>query len=498
MKSPNHSVKTFATVVSRFLLIASIALLQAPALSAQDKPNVVLMLADNLGYGDLSVYNGGIRGGMRTPNIDKLASEGLRFTQFLVEPGCTPSRAGLLTGQYSIRSGMSLIIVPGGESGLQPDDVTLGTVFKSEGYNTTYIGKWHLGPEVKSQPQNQGFDQWLLGFKGTTDGVLYSESMRTTGAPEALQKAAVTYIVEAREPGGAAKPVRLYDRKYRRQIESDIADAAVGYIKQQAEQKTPFFLMVGWTRPHFPNDPAEEFIGSSGTGPYGDSVVELDARTGQVLDAIDAAGIKDNTIVIWLSDNGATVTGTVPEEIGGGDNGPFRGELGDAYEGSIRTARMIRWPGKIKPGVSDEMISVHDFLPTLAGFIGAKVPADRPYDGFDQGDFLLGKQDKSNREHLLTFVGDRLVAMRWRQFRIYPVEFHSSDTIPRLGGYLGTMRETAGLPRIYNIQSDPKEMTDVAVSGNAWVLAIYSKLIAAYKAMLKDHPNPPAPNLTKH
>jgi arylsulfatase len=116
--------------------------------------------------------------------------------------------------------------------------------------------------------------------------------------------------------------------------------------------------MVGWTRPHFPNDPSEEFIGSSGAGPYGDSVVELDARTGQVLDAIDAAGIKDNTIVIWLSDNGATVTSTVPEEIGGGDNGPFRGELGDAYEGSTRTAGMIRWPGKIKPGVSNEMISV--------------------------------------------------------------------------------------------------------------------------------------------
>ena len=481
----------FTNLIALFLLACT------GQAAAADKPNVVLMLADNLGYGDLSVYNGGTRGGMKTPNIDRLAGEGMRFTQFLVEPGCTPSRAGLMTGQYSIRSGMSLVLVSGTKGGLQPDDVTLGKVFKSVGYNTTYIGKYHLGADEHSQPQNQGFDQWLVGFKGTTDSVLYSESMQTAGVSEALQKAAATYIVEAKQPGGKAETVRLYDREYRRQIEGDIADAAVVYIEAQAKQDNPFFLMVGWTRPHFPNDPAPEFVNSSGAGRYGDSVVELDARTGQVLDAIDAAGIRDNTIVIWLSDNGATMTATVPEEVGGGDNGPFRGELGDAYEGSIRTAGMIRWPGKIKPSVSDEMISVHDFLPTLANFIGAEVPQDRPYDGFDQGDFLLGKQEKSNREHLITFVGDRIVAVRWRQFRIYPMEINSSDTNPKLGGYLGTSRETMGFPRIFNIYSDPKEQTDIAVSGTAWVMGVYAKLIGQYKATLKDHPNPPAPNLTR-
>lgn len=146
-------------------------------------PNVVLMLVDNLGFGDLSVYNGGTRGGMRTPNIDKLASEGMRFTQFLVEPGCTPSRAGLLTGQYSIRNGMSLVIVPGMAGGLDKNDFTLGKLFKSAGYNTSYVGKWHLGPLPESQPQNQGFDNWLLGFSGTTDQTLYAENMKETGVP---------------------------------------------------------------------------------------------------------------------------------------------------------------------------------------------------------------------------------------------------------------------------------------------------------------------------
>jgi arylsulfatase len=481
----------------RFLALVFAGLFFNTPAFAQDKPNIVLMLADNLGFGDLSVYNGGTRGGIRTPNIDKLASEGMRFTQFLVEPGCTPSRAGLMTGQYSIRSGMSLVIVPGASGGLQQDDVTLGKIAKSAGYNTTYMGKWHLGALPQSQPQNQGFDQWLLGFRGTTDSVLYEESVRTHNAPEAIQKGATATILEAKKPGGAAKPVRPYDREYRRQIEGDIAATAVSYIEEQAGKKDPFFLMIGWTRPHFPNDAAEEFVGSSGAGRYGDSLVELDARTGQVLDAIEKAGIKDNTIVIWLSDNGATVTSTVPEEIGGGSNGPFSGELGDAHEGSIRTAGMIRWPAKIKPSVSNEMISVHDFLPTLATFMGAKVPDDRPYDGFDQGDWLLGKQENSNREHLITFIGDRIVGVRWRQFRVYPVEFHMSNTNPILGGYMGTIHETAGFPRVFNIEADPREIKDVAGSGSGWVMGVYSKLIAEYKATLEEHPNPPAPNMTR-
>ncbi|MGI9625640.1 MAG: sulfatase-like hydrolase/transferase, partial [Longimicrobiales bacterium] len=150
------------------------------------KPNVVLMLVDNLGFGDLSSYNGGTRGGMRTPNIDRLASEGLRMTQFLVEPGCTPSRAGLMTGQYSIRNGMSLVIAPGVAGGLDETDYTLGKLFKSAGYNTAYVGKWHLGPLTQSQPQNQGFDSWLLGFRGTSDQVVYRENMIESRAPAAF------------------------------------------------------------------------------------------------------------------------------------------------------------------------------------------------------------------------------------------------------------------------------------------------------------------------
>ena len=478
-----------------------IAVLLFTVLSAQvyaaKKPNVVLMLADNLGFGDLSVYNGGTRGGMRTPNIDKLASEGMRFTQFLVEPGCTPSRAGLMTGQYSIRNGMSLIIVPGAKGGLDKDDFTLGKLFKSAGYNTAYVGKWHLGPAAKSQPQNQGFDQWLVGFRGTTDQVVYADHMKEVGAPAAFQKALTPKILEAKGPG-EAREVRDYDVEYRKKIEGIIAQTSVDYIEKSAKQNKPFFLMVGFTRPHFPNDVESTFKGKSGVGKYGDSVVELDHRTGEILQAIKKSGIEDNTIVVWISDNGATITGTAIDEVHQGDNGPFRGELGDAYEGSIRTAGMIKWPGKIKPSVSNEMISIHDFLPTFGKIVGVNVPKDRPIDGVDQTNFLLGKQKKSNRDSLITFIGDRIAAVRWKQFRLYPMIINRTGNNPEVGGYLGTVTETAGFPQVFNIEADPKERVDIGPTGGGWVMGPYLQVITKYRATLEKYPNPPAGNVTKY
>lgn len=461
-----------------------------------DKPNVVLMLVDNLGFGDLSSYNNGTRGGIQTPNIDSIANEGLQFTQFLVEPGCTPSRAGLQTGQYSIRNGMSLVIVPGVDGGLDEGDFTLGKMFSSEGYNTAYAGKWHLGPNAVSQPQNQGFDQWLIGFKGTTDQVVYAANMEELGAPEAIQKALSPKILEATGPG-EPREVRDYDFEYRKLIEGDIARKSVEYIEDSADKEVPFFLMVGFTRPHFPNDVADEFKGISGAGKYGDSIVELDIRTGEILQAIEDAGIEDNTIVIWISDNGATVTATATDELHQGDNGPFRGELGDAYEGSIRTAGMIKWPGNIPAGRSNEMFSIHDFLPTLANIIGAEVPDDRPIDGIDQTDFLLGNQDNSNRNSLITFLGDRVIAVRWNQFRIYPMLINPTSNNPEVGGYMGTVSETAGFPQIFNIEADPKERVDIASTGAGWIMGPYIQTLSAYWATLEEYPNPPAANITK-
>jgi arylsulfatase len=372
--------------------------------------------------------------------------------------------------------------------------VTLGELFKGRGYATGIAGKWHLGSSEQSWPTRQGFDEYRVGVIETTDGTLYRDGMQRAGMPEAAIAAAEPAIWES-EANGNLKKVRPYTVDYRRQIEGDIATASVDFIQRQAKAKQPFFLYVGWTNTHYPLAVAPEFAGKSRIGPYGDAIMELDHRTGQVLDAIKAAGIEDNTIVLWLSDNAASPTEGQPESRGG-SNGPFRGELGDALEGSIRTVGMIKWPGKIASRVSNEMVSIHDFFPTLAGFIGAQVPTDRPIDGVDQGAFFTGKQPKSNRESLLTFIGEEVVAVRWRQYRMYPKQFVPSTGNPAMPGMAGNRVEMSGYPAIFNIEADPREEVNV-IATSAWVIGQYLRLIGEYQKSLEKYPNPKAVDLTQ-
>jgi arylsulfatase len=460
----------------------------------QNKPNVVVMMADNVGYGDIGAYGAGEIRGMPTPRIDQLASESLRLTQFLVEPGCTPSRAAFMTGRYSVRSGLSTIIIGGTPNTLQASEVSLGELFKGRGYATGYVGKWHLGAGEQSWPTRQGFDEYRVGVLETTDGTLYRNSMQRTGMPETAIAAAEPGIWEG-EAAGPLRKLRPYNLEYRRQVEGDIAKASVRYIERQVRAGQPFFLQVGFTHTHYPSLTAPEFSGKSRIGPYGDAVMELDFRTGQVLDAIKAAGIEDNTIVIWLSDNGPSPMAGPPDSRGG-SSGPFRGEVGDALEGSLRTIGMIKWPGKIAPRASNEMVSIHDFFPTLAAAIGATVPTDRPIDGVDQSAFFTGKQAKSNRESLLTFIGDEIVAVRWRKYRIYPKQFVGAPGNPSMSGASGARTELNGYPAIFNIEQDPREEVNIAAY-DAWVVGQYIRLIGEYQKSLERYPNPKAVSLTR-
>jgi arylsulfatase A-like enzyme len=402
-------------------LVAVATFAALPARAQEKKPNVVFILADNIGYGDLGVYGGGELRGAPTPRLDKLAAESLRLTQFLVEPGCTPSRAALMTGRYSIRSGLSLVAVAGSPISLPATETTMAEMLRDAGYATAMFGKWHLGAQPYSLPQNKGFDEFYgIPPSDTWDAFLVIPQGRQTKTLE-IPLDQGPQIVEATR-GEPLRTVKPYTAEVRRDIDWELVDRGVDFMQRQRAAGKPFFLYLPISRTHFPNLPSKRFEGASRIGQFGDSLMEGDAVVGKMLDALKELGLEQDTIVVFASDNGPN--GEVVREFGGdmpdmGSPGPYRGELGDASEGSIRTAALIRWPGQIRPRSTYAMVSIMDFFPTLARLAGGKVPDDRPIDGVDQTDLLLGTSDTGRRDALLTFVGPDLVAVRWKQFRTY-------------------------------------------------------------------------------
>ena len=496
--------------VLRFGLAALTAVLlcavaASPALAEEGKPNVVFILADNVGYGDLGPYGGGELRGAPTPRIDQLAGEGLRLTQYLVEPGCTPSRAALMTGQYSIRNGLSLIIVPGSQSTLSKNAVTMGELFKSAGYATAIFGKWHLGAEPQSLPTAHGFDEFYgIPPDISWDSATYVDTTIMTHSSDASPNELLAkgpQIVEA-VAGGPLRTVKPYTREVRAEIDTELVAKSIDFMKRQTASGKPFFLYLPFSMGHFPNLPSKQFAGKSRIGQYGDKLMEGDYHVGQILDALKELGVDDNTLLVFASDNGPQ--GETAREMGNqgspdmGNSGPFRGELGEATEGSIRTFCFVRWPGKVKPDTSSyAMFSTMDFFPTFARLIGGKIPTDRPIDGVDQTDVLFGKSETGNRDGLLTFIGADMVAARWKQWRMYFTDVHPTGIGPqRDPGMFSASTPMAGYPKIYNIEMDPHEDLQVgALFG--WAASPALEVVEKYKETLKKYPNPPAGNLTR-
>ena len=469
------------------------------------KPNIVFILADNVGYGDLGSYGGGEQRGAPTPRLDQLANEGVRLTQYLVEPGCTPSRAALMTGQYSIRSGLSLIIIPnGGVNTLSGNAITMAQMLKGEGYATAIFGKWHLGSAPQSLPTNHGFDEFY-GIPPDTswsDAITIPEVQLThvTNLPldVLLKKGAQIQEAKAGQPLRDVKP---FTPEVRANIDYELVAKSIDFMKRQKAAGKPFFLYLPFSMGHYPNLPAKQWAGKSRIGNYGDKLMEGDYHVGQIMDALRQLGVESDTIVVFASDNGPQ--GETVREFGNlqtpdmGSSGPFRGELGDISEGSIRTCAIIRWPGHIQPGTTDyDMFSTMDFFPTFAHIVGAKMPSDRPMDGVDQTEVLLGKSESSPRDTLLTFVGDQLLAVRWKQFRIYFTDVEPTGEGPqRQPGVGSNSAPMSGYPKIFNIEADPHEDLNI-VAGYPWVIGPVTKAIGEYLQSVKKYPNPPAPNMT--
>jgi len=473
--------------------------------SAQPKPNVVFILADNVGYGDLGPYGGGELRGAPTPRIDQLAREGLKLTQYLVEPGCTPSRAALMTGRYSIREGLSLVIVPGSENTLSARAVTMGDLFKGAGYATAIFGKWHLGKDPQSLPTAHGFDEFYgIPPDISWDSATYVDTIEVTHSvpfPHDALLARGPHIYEG-VAGGPLRELEPFTREIRAEIDNTLVAKSIDFMKRQTAAGKPFFLYLPFSMGHAPNLPSSQFKGKSRIGQYGDKMMEGDFHVGQIMDALKQLGVDDNTLLVFASDNGPWAN--LAHEFGNqgtpdvGSPGPFRGELGEVTEGSIRTFCFIRWPGKVKPGTTSyAMFSIMDFFPTFAGIIGAKVPTDRPIDGVDQIDVLLGKSETGKREALLSFTGGQLMAARWKQWRAYFTDVYPAGTGPqRVGATGAASAPMAGYFKVYNIEMDPHE--DYNVGGLfGWTAGPPLGEVRRYLESVKKYPNPPAPNITQ-
>lgn len=461
------------------LLITSTLLLSFNSF-ANDKPNIIYLLVDNWGWGDLSIQGSTIQ----TPNIDDFANQGLRLTNFNVQNQCTPTRSALHTGRLPIRTGNQKVPAPGEPDGLAYWEYTLPELLSDAGYHTSLFGKWHVGASIKKLPNYQGYDY----FWGTQEG---TNAAGYTSTPQWDPTVASTPYIYEGVKGKDAKKVKIFDIAAKVNLDNEITERAIENIKKQAKNGKPFFSFIAFTHFHPPYTVHDDFKNASKSGIYADTQMEVDFNIGRVLKAIDKAGIAKNTIVILTGDNGA---GNFPqgsslaagEDGGGGSNGPWRGGLSTAYEGGLRTPAMIRYPDKIKAGrVSDEIVGDIDMYNTIASFAGADklVPSDRPIDGVNQKDFFLGKKEQSNRDHFIVFVGDDLFAIKWRNIKMHFMATESTHSA-------AITKFT--FPQVYDIKNDPKEAYELW--GNkgyvhAWLMEPIMKKIVQLKTSMAKYPN---------
>ena len=383
----------------------------APAVGiGTSRPNIVLILMDNLGYGELGIYGGGILRGAPTPRIDKLAAEGTRLLNFNVEAQCTPSRAALMTGRYAIRTGNGSVPLNTPVYGLVQWEYTMAEMLSDVGYATGAFGKWHLGHTKGRYPTDQGFDEWY-GIPNSSDEAYWPGS--STFRPGSDPFATPEYVMDGTK-GQTPKNLKVYDLAERRIIDREITAKAKDFITRQANAKKPFFAFIPYTMPHLPVTPAPEFDGKTGNGFWADALAQMDAYTGELLDTIDKLGIADNTIFIFTSDNGPEMS-----EQWAGWAGPWRGTYFTGLEASLRVPFIIRWPGKIPTGrVSNEIVHEMDLFTTFAAIVGGKVPTDRAIDGVDQSAFFLGQQEKSKRDGLVVYVGNTIYGVKWQNWKM--------------------------------------------------------------------------------
>ncbi|CAK7237069.1 hypothetical protein SBRCBS47491_009851 [Sporothrix bragantina] len=438
------------------------------------KPNVVLILADNLGWGELGCYGGGTLRGAATPRIDALAKQGLLLHNFNVESDCVPTRSALMTGRHPIRTGCLQSVPAGFPQGLTTWEKTLPELLRDNGYTSAHHGKWHLGDIPGRYPSDRGFGEWY-GIPRTTD-----ESQFTSAVGFEADVVELPYIMEGKA-GQASKNVCVYDLVKRRTIDETLVERSQTWLSKQAEAGSPFFLYHPMVHLHFPTLPHADFAGKTKHGDFADSMAEMDFRTGQLLDHLDSLGpaIVANTVVIFASDNGPEFRPPYK-----GTAGPWSGTYHTAMEGSLRVPLIVRWPGHVPENTtSNEIVHVTDIFSTIASITDTNLPTDRPIDGIDQTPLFLSPGNaKSPREGFLFYIKSELRAIKWRDWKLH---FVWEPQVNKSSGRLEA-------PYLFNTTRDPKEETDV-MAYNTWVAQPMLRMRVAFEKSLRSDPAPPDP-----
>ena len=423
-------------------------------------PNIILILADDMGYGDIGPYGSKLN---RTPNLDRMAAEGLKLTSFYAAPVCTPSRAQFMTGCYAKRVSLGHgVLFPAGATGLNPKEHTVAGLLRAQGYATMAIGKWHLGDQPEFLPTAHGFDSYF-GLPYSNDMDIQPNNPKNHNPPLPLVR--------------DSAPIEVITPEKQDYLEQRYTDTALKFIRDHANGPRPFFLYFAHTAVHYPIHPGPNFRGKSANGRYGDWVEEIDWSVGRVLDTLQELGIANNTLVIYTSDNG-------PWAIKGSDGGiatPLRGAKGGTFEGGMREPTIAWWPGKIPASKSVDTITGNiDILPTFVALAGGAVPTAHKIDGVNILPILLGQTTETTRKAQYYFgVDDKNCTLE--AVRVGPWKLAIASQSEKTKSYALNKPDPNFVPHLYNLDADIGESHDVA--------AEHPDIVARLKAIAAEMDN---------